>query len=81
MKLSAGIGEALRQRRLNQAAATELLGIDQLNLSRLLRGCPPNFPVERLMYFLALLGRDVQIIPKPTPRSRSQGRVCVVRAA
>jgi predicted XRE-type DNA-binding protein len=80
-ELASRIGEALRQRRLTQAAAAELLGIDQPKVSRLLRGYLTNFSVERLMHFLTLLGRDVEIIVKPTPRSRRQGRVRVVRAA
>jgi hypothetical protein len=50
-------------------------------VSRLLRGYLTNFSVERPMHFLTLLGRDVEIIVKPTPRSRRQGRVHVVRAA
>jgi hypothetical protein len=47
----------------------------------LLRGYLTNFSTERLMHFLTLLGRDVEIVVKPTPRSRRLGRVRVVEAA
>ena len=80
-ELASRIGEAIRQRRLTQAAAAELLGIDQPKISRLLRGYLTNFSTERLMHFLTLLGRDVEIVVKPAPRSRRQGRVRVVEAA
>jgi hypothetical protein len=33
------------------------------------------------MHFLTLLGRDVEIVVKNTPRSRRQGRMRVVAAA
>jgi predicted XRE-type DNA-binding protein len=80
-ELASRIAGGLRQRRLTQAATAELLGIDQPKVSRLLRGYLTNFSTERLMHFLTLLGRDVEIVVKPTPRSRRQGRVRVVEAA
>ena len=80
-ELASRIAGVLRQRRLTQAATAELLGIDQPKVSRLLRGYLTNFSTERLMHFLTLLGRDVEIVVKPTPRSRRQGRVRVVEAA
>jgi predicted XRE-type DNA-binding protein len=80
-ELASRIDAAIRQRRLTQAAAAELLGIDQPKVSRLLRGYLTNFSVERLMHFLTLLGRDVEIVVKPVPRSRRKGRLRVVEAA
>ncbi len=80
-ELASRIGEAIRQRRLTQAAAAALLGIDQSKISRLLRGYLTNFPVERLMHFLTLLGRDIEIVVKPAPRSRRRGHVRVAKAA
>ena len=74
------IGEVIRQRRLTRAAAAELLEADQPKVSRLLRGHLTNFSAERLMRFLTLLGRDVEIVVKPAPRSRQLGRVRVVAA-
>lgn len=79
--LASRIGELLRQRHLTQAAAAELFSIDQPKVSRLQRGYLINFSVERLMHFLTLLGRDVEIVIKPVPRSRRRGHVRVVKAA
>jgi predicted XRE-type DNA-binding protein len=80
-ELASRIGDVIRQRRLTQAAAGELLGIDQPKVSRLQRGYLTNFSVERLMHFLTLLGRDVEIVVKPVPRTRRVGRVRVVERA
>jgi predicted XRE-type DNA-binding protein len=80
-ELASRIGEVIRQRRLTQAAAADLLGIDQPKVSRLLRGYLTNFSAERLMHFLTLLGRDVEIVVKPVPRSRRVGHLRVVEAA
>ncbi|MBW4093848.1 MAG: XRE family transcriptional regulator [Proteobacteria bacterium] len=80
-ELASRIGEALRARMLTQAAAAELLGIDQPKVSRLLRGYLTHFSAERLMRFLTLLGRDVEIVVRPAPQSRRRGRVRVVEAA
>jgi len=80
-ELASRIGEAIRQRRLTQAAAAQLLGIDQPKVSRLLRGYLTNFSTDRLIHFLTLLGRDVEIVVKPVPRSRRLGHVRVVETA
>ncbi|MSO99915.1 MAG: XRE family transcriptional regulator [Acetobacteraceae bacterium] len=75
-ELASRIGGAIRERRLTQAAAAAILGIDQPKVSRLQRGYLTNFSVERLMQFLTLLGRDVEISVKPA--ARGVGRVRVV---
>jgi len=80
-ELASRIGEAIRQKRLTQTATAQLLGIDQPKVSRLLRGYLTNFSTDRLMHFLTLLGRDVEIVVKPIPRSRRVGHVRVVEAA
>lgn len=77
--LAIRIGTAIRARRLTQARAARLLKIDQPKVSRLLRGQLSGFSTERLMRFLTLLGRDVEILVKPAPRSRRQGRLRVAR--
>ena len=79
--LAIRIGEAIRARRLTQTRAARLLKIDQPKISRLLRGQLSGFSTERLMHFLTLLGRDVEITVKPTPRSRRQGQLRVVATA
>ncbi len=75
------IGEAIRARRLTQAHAARILKIDQPKISRLLRGHFSGFSTGRLMHFLTLLGRDVEIVVRTAPRSRRSGRMRVVSAA
>lgn len=79
--LAIRIGKAIRARRLTQTQAARTLKIDQPKISRLLRGQLSGFSTERLMRFLTLLGRDVEITVKPTPRSRRQGQLRVVATA
>jgi len=76
--LAIRIASAIRARRLTQARAARILKIDQPKVSRLLRGRLSGFSTERLMLFLTLLGRDIEIVVKAAPRSRRQGRLRVV---
>jgi predicted XRE-type DNA-binding protein len=79
--LAIRIASAIRGRRLTQARAARILKIDQPKVSRLLRGRLSGFSTERLMHFLTLLGRDIEIVVKTAPRSRRQGRVRVIATA
>jgi len=76
--LAVRIAGVIRARRLTQASAARILKIDQPKISRLLRGQLSGFSTERLMQFLTLLGRDVEIVIKRAPRSRRRGRVRVI---
>jgi predicted XRE-type DNA-binding protein len=70
------IQESIRQRRLKQTAAAELLGIDQAKVSRLLAGQMAGFSLERLVYFVSRLGHDVELKVRRRPRAgRRAGRV------
>lgn len=79
--LAIRIAETIRARRLTQTRAAHILKIDQPKISRLLRGQLSGFSTERLMHFLTLLGRDIEITVKPAPRSRRQGHLRVVASA
>jgi predicted XRE-type DNA-binding protein len=79
--LAIRIAGVIRARRLTQASAARVLKIDQPKISRLLRGQLAGFSTDRLMQFLTLLGRDVEIVIKRSTRSRRQGRVRVVAMA
>jgi predicted XRE-type DNA-binding protein len=79
--LALRIAGVIRARRLTQSSAARILKIDQPKISRLLHGRLSGFSTERLMQFLTLLGRDVEIVIKRTPRSRRLGRVRVVATA
>ena len=59
-------------RKLTQARAGELLGISQPEVSRLFKGHFREYSVERLMNFLTMFNRDVEIVVKPSkPRSKA----------
>ncbi len=69
------IDRAIRQRRLTQAAAAQLMGIDQPKVSAMLAGQFRGYSVERLMRFLVALGHDVEIVVKPVKRGSAELRV------
>lgn len=55
-ELASHIRQAIRQRRLTQAAAAKLMGLDQPKVSALLNGRLANFSSARLMRLLTTLG-------------------------
>lgn len=73
------IEQIIRERRLTQARAAEVLGISQPDVSRLMRGNFRDYSVERLLRLLTGLGRDVEIVIRK-PRARRQGRVSIEAA-
>jgi predicted XRE-type DNA-binding protein len=56
------IDRIIRQRKLTQTAAAQLMGIDQPKISAMLGGRFRGYSVERLMRFLVALGQDVEIV-------------------
>ena len=69
------IDRTIRQRHLTQAAAAQLMGIDQPKVSAMLAGQSRGYSVERLMRFLVALGHDVEIVVKPLKRGGAELRV------
>jgi predicted XRE-type DNA-binding protein len=69
------INRIIRQRRLTQAAAAQIIGIDQPKVSAMLAGQFRGYSVERLMRFLVALGHDVEIVVKPRKRGTAELRV------
>jgi predicted XRE-type DNA-binding protein len=73
--LVARIDRIIRKRKLTQAGAAELMGIDQPKVSAMLAGQFRGYSVERLMRFLVALGHDVEIVVKPKKRGTAELRV------
>jgi predicted XRE-type DNA-binding protein len=71
-RLTLQIYRLIKGRGLTQAAAGEILGIQQPHVSGLMRGQSGNFSVERLMDFLTALGQDVEITVRPTRRGHGE---------
>jgi predicted XRE-type DNA-binding protein len=75
------IKDAIQRQKLTQQAAARLCGTDQPTLSKVFRGRLESVTIDRLANWLNALGQDVEIVVKPAPRSRRQGRLRVVEAA
>ncbi len=69
----------IKQRKLTQVQAGQVLGIKQPNVSRLMRGSSASYSVDRLIEFLTELGQDVEVVITPT--RRKHGAMSVVVAA
>jgi predicted XRE-type DNA-binding protein len=76
-ELAAKIIAEIQRRRLTQNQAAAILGIDQPKVSALKQGKLSGFSIERLMRFLLLLGRDVEITVKGRPKARAGARLRV----
>lgn len=74
-QLAAKIAEIVQRRALTQTRTAEILGLTQPKVSALLKGQFRGISEHRLLECLTRLGRDVHIVIKPTPRSRSNGRL------
>jgi len=74
------ISEIIKKRKLTQAKAASLLGIDQPKVSLLLRGQLEGFSTDRLFRFLNALDCDIEIVVKPKARSAKYGEVRVLAA-
>ncbi|WP_297477984.1 helix-turn-helix transcriptional regulator [Ferrovum sp.] len=79
-QLAAKIGDIIRRRKLTQVQAAELLGVTQPKLSGLLRGQFRGISEAKMLECLTHLGRDVEIVVKSVPHSRTEGHVSVVFA-
>lgn len=76
-RLVVEIADLIKRRGLTQTEAAALLEVPQPKLSSILRGQFRGISERKLMDCLTRLGQDVQIVVKPTPRSRSVGKVSV----
>ncbi len=74
-QLASHIRRVIRRRRLTQAAAAALMGIDQPKVSALLNGRPANFSTstDRLLRLLTALGQDVEVVIKERPSNLEEG--------
>jgi predicted XRE-type DNA-binding protein len=79
--LAIEISQVIEERGLTQAEAAEIMGVDQPKVSAIVRGRLEGISMERLYRFLVALGRDVEIVVRPTPASRRAARLTVRRKA
>lgn len=81
VRLAVEIVLAIEARSLSQVAAARILGVTQPKISALKSFKLEGFSVERLMTFLTLLGRDVEIRITARSRPASQGQIRVAGVA
>ncbi len=77
-RLTLQIYMALKNRRLTQVEIAKLLGVQQPQVSLLMRNRGGSFSVGRLMEFLIVLQRDIEITVRPT--RKEHGAVSVISA-
>lgn len=78
LRLARAINTIVSERRLSQVAAAKALGLNQPKVSALYYKLS-GFSVERLMTLLTALDRDVEIVIRKRPGTRS-GRISVKAA-
>jgi predicted XRE-type DNA-binding protein len=59
------IRSLIERRKLTQAKAAEILGLDQPKVSALVRGLVEGYTLDRLFRFLNALGQEVEITVRP----------------
>ncbi len=77
VQLAMQLNELIAARPLTQAQASALFGIPQPHVSELRHYKLTRFSSERLMRFLTLLDRDVQIVIRPKARGKAAGLMSV----
>ena len=80
LRLCVVINKILAQRKLTQAEAALILGVNQPKISALKGYKLEGFSVERLMHFLTALDQDVEIVIRSKPDSRRDARIVVTAA-
>lgn len=81
VQLAMRINELLQERKLTQAKAAALFGIPQPHVSDLKHYKLTRFSSERLMHFITLLDKDIEIIIRPKAKGHEAGLLSVLVAA
>ena len=74
-RLAMAVNGLIKERRLKQTHAAEVLGIPQPRVSALANYRLDHFSVEKLMSFLNALDHDVEIVIRPSRESGGHTRV------
>lgn len=80
-ELAHQICQAIAARRLTQAKAAEIMGLDQPKVSALMHGKLKGFSVERLLQCLNDLGHEIQITIRPVRQGSRRGDTHVIAVA
>jgi predicted XRE-type DNA-binding protein len=77
VQLAMRLNELIARRGLTQAKTARLFGVPQPHVSELKNYKLSRFSSERLLRFLTLLDRDVEIVIRPKAKGRSAGHLMV----
>ena len=77
-ELARKISHIINQQQISQTEAAEILGISESRVSELIHGKLSQFSTVDLFRFLNALGRDVEIVVKTKPESRSLAHTKVI---
>ncbi|MDE2581056.1 MAG: XRE family transcriptional regulator [Rhodospirillales bacterium] len=80
-QLAVHIRDAIKRRRLTQAEAARLVGLDQPKISALMNGRLTGFSSDRLLRCLTALGRDVDIVVRSGAKGHARGHLRVIKTA
>jgi predicted XRE-type DNA-binding protein len=80
VQLAMRLNDLIADHRLTQAKVAVLFGIPQPHVSELKNYKLSRFSSERLLRFLTLLDRDVEIVIRPKAKGHSSGLVSVSMA-
>lgn len=80
VQLAMRVNELVKERKLTQAKVSKLFGISQPHVSELKHFKLSRFSSERLMHFITLLDRDIEILIRPKALSKAPGLVSVLLA-
>jgi len=72
VKIAMAISAAIEKKKLTQVEAAKIVKADQAKISALLRGRLKGFSVERLIQYLILLGRDIDVRISGNHKTRGQ---------
>ena len=71
------INHTIKDREINSVQTKSLLNLDEEMLSNLSRGRLTELTLENLFRYLNILGRDLEVVLKPSSISNSQGKLKV----
>jgi predicted XRE-type DNA-binding protein len=71
------ISEIIKERKLTQAKAGEVFGLDQAKVSKLFRGRFCEFSTSTLLEYLTRIDQDIEIVVRPKPSSRETASLLV----
>ena len=81
VRLAVSVNEILDDHGVNQSQMAALLGISQPQISNLRSYKLERFSAERLIRFLTMLGRDIDIVIRQKKSSGNFGEVAIRQAA